>query len=73
MPKLKSHRGAKKRFTKTAKGKIKHKAAGMRHLLTGMSSKRSRSGRKKKTLGATDTKTIYRLLQVILPLYQSFY
>lgn len=33
MPKLKTHRGAAKRFRFTGKGKIKHKKAGLRHLL----------------------------------------
>jgi len=42
MPKLKSHSGAKKRFRKSKGGKWLHRKAGRRHLLTGMSSKRSR-------------------------------
>ncbi len=33
MPKLKTHSGAKKRFKKTGKGKIKRARAGRRHLL----------------------------------------
>jgi len=36
MPKIKSHRGAAKRFWVTATGKVKHKKTGLRHLLTGM-------------------------------------
>ena len=43
MPKMKSHSGAKKRFKKTASGKWLHRKAGLRHLLTGMSSKRGRT------------------------------
>ncbi|MFK7928585.1 MAG: 50S ribosomal protein L35 [Myxococcota bacterium] len=31
MPKMKTHRGAAKRFSKTGSGKIKFKHAGMRH------------------------------------------
>ncbi|MFH1380068.1 MAG: 50S ribosomal protein L35 [bacterium] len=62
MPKLKSHSGAKKRFKKTASGKIKYKMAGARHLLTGMSTKRSRKLAKKKILQKTDARTINRLL-----------
>lgn len=46
MPKLKSHSGAKKRFRFSAKGKVKYKKAGARHLLSGMSSKRGRFLRK---------------------------
>ncbi|HCW92371.1 MAG TPA: 50S ribosomal protein L35, partial [Flexistipes sinusarabici] len=33
MPKLKSHRGAAKRFKITASGKVKHKKQGLRHIL----------------------------------------
>lgn len=35
MPKIKSHSGAKKRFTVTKSGKIKRGHAGKRHLLNG--------------------------------------
>ncbi len=34
MPKIKTHRGAAKRFKKTATGKIKHFSAGSSHILT---------------------------------------
>ncbi|MCO4747748.1 MAG: 50S ribosomal protein L35 [Proteobacteria bacterium] len=33
MPKMKSHRGAKKRFSLTGKGKVKFKHAFLRHCL----------------------------------------
>ena len=33
MPKMKTHRGAAKRFTKTGSGKIKFKHANLRHCL----------------------------------------
>ncbi len=42
MPKLKTHRGAKKRFSYTGTGKIKRFRAGGSHLLTHKSSKRKR-------------------------------
>ena len=42
MPKMKSHRGAAKRFKKTASGGFKHKQSHLRHLLTNQSSKRKR-------------------------------
>ncbi|HAF96033.1 MAG: 50S ribosomal protein L35 [Elusimicrobia bacterium GWC2_51_8] len=42
MPKIKSHSGSKKRFRRTASGKWLHRKSGLRHLLTGMSSKRGR-------------------------------
>ena len=42
MPKLKTHRGAKKRLRVTATGKIKRSKAFGRHILTKKSSKRKR-------------------------------
>lgn len=42
MPKQKTHKGAAKRFKKTAKGKIKRRKAGHSHILTKKSSKRKR-------------------------------
>ncbi|MFH1282750.1 MAG: 50S ribosomal protein L35 [bacterium] len=62
MPKMKTHKGAKKRFKKTSSGCIVHKKAGARHLLTGMSTNRSRHLRKKNKLNKTDAKNISRFL-----------
>ena len=45
MPKMKTHKGTKKRFRLTAKGKVKHRAAGTSHLATRMSQKRKRNQR----------------------------
>lgn len=42
MPKLKTHRGAAKRFRTTATGKIKRGHSHARHILTKKSSKRKR-------------------------------
>ena len=42
MPKLKTHRGARKRFKVTASGKIKRSKAFGRHILTKKSPKRKR-------------------------------
>jgi large subunit ribosomal protein L35 len=42
MPKMKSHRGAAKRFKRTASGKIVRSKQGKRHILTKKSSKRKR-------------------------------
>ena len=38
MPKIKTNRGAAKRFKLTGSGKIKRKKAGLRHILTKQSS-----------------------------------
>ena len=43
MPKLKSHKGAQKRFRLTATGKIKRGHSHARHILTKKSSKRKRN------------------------------
>ena len=42
MPKLKTHKGAAKRFKKTGSGGYKHKQSFARHILTKKSSKRKR-------------------------------
>lgn len=42
MPKLKTHKGAAKRFKKTATGKIKRSKAFRRHILTSKETKRKR-------------------------------
>ncbi|MCK8158070.1 50S ribosomal protein L35 [Erwinia amylovora] len=47
MPKIKSVRGAAKRFKKTASGGFKRKHANMRHILTKKSTKRKRHLRPK--------------------------
>ena len=43
MPKLKTHKGTKKRFRLTAKGKVKHRSAGTSHLASCKSHKRKRN------------------------------
>ena len=43
MPKMKTHKGTKKRFRLTATGKVKHRAAGTSHLASRMSAKRKRN------------------------------
>ncbi|MDI6640732.1 MAG: 50S ribosomal protein L35 [Elusimicrobiota bacterium] len=62
MLKVKTHSGAKKRFHITATGKIKHKQAGQRHLLTGMSANRGRRLRKLNLLNKTEKKIIEKCL-----------
>jgi len=47
MPKLKTHKGAAKRFKKTGTGKIKRHKANLRHILT------SKAKKRKKRLGAS--------------------
>ncbi len=42
MPKLKSHRGAAKRFIKTKSGHLKHRRAARNHILTKRTTKNKR-------------------------------
>lgn len=65
MPKLKTNRGAAKRFKKTASGKIKAKRAYARHILTKKSSRRKRVLRRPKLIEKTDIKGIKTLLPYI--------
>ena len=63
MPKMKTHSGAKKRFSITKSGKVKHKKMGLRHLMTGMSSNRGR----KLTHSAILDKTNDAKMRIFLP------
>jgi large subunit ribosomal protein L35 len=50
MPKLKTHKGVKKRFKVSATGKVSHKRAGSSHLMSHKSGKQVRRLRKKSIL-----------------------
>jgi large subunit ribosomal protein L35 len=50
MPKIKTHKGAKKRFKVSANGKVSHKRCGSSHLNSHKSGKRIRRLRKKSIL-----------------------
>lgn len=65
MPKLKTNRGAAKRFKKTGTGKIKAKRAFARHILTKKSAKRKRALRTGKFIEHGDVKGIKALLPYI--------
>jgi len=62
MPKIKSHRGAGKRFNITGGGKVKYKKQGLRHLLTGMPSARGRHLRKAAYLNKVDAAVVKTIL-----------
>lgn len=62
MPKMKTHSAAKKRFSITATGKVKHKQAHKSHLLTHESSKGKRKLRGTKMVHDSDEKQIKKLL-----------
>ncbi len=63
MPKLKSNRGAKKRFRVTASGGVKRRGAYRNHILTKKSPKRKRKLRVSATmLKACDARLAKRML-----------
>ena len=63
MPKMKTHKGAKKRFKLTASGKVKRFKAYKSHILTKKTSKRKRRLRQAGIVQTTgDTKRVKRLL-----------
>ncbi len=62
MPKIKTNRGAAKRFRFTATGKIKRRKSGLRHILTNKSRKRKNSLSKDVFVASSDTKSIERLI-----------
>ncbi len=62
MPKIKTRRGAAKRFRKTGSGKIRRSKAYRRHILTKMSSKRKRQLRRATLVDAADAPRVRRQL-----------
>ncbi|MGB9679965.1 MAG: 50S ribosomal protein L35 [Thermoanaerobacteraceae bacterium] len=62
MPKMKSHRGAAKRFKVLKSGRIKRAKAYRRHILNKKTSKRKRHLRKATYFVSADIKNIKRLL-----------
>jgi large subunit ribosomal protein L35 len=62
MPKMKSSRGAMKRFKVTASGKVKRSRSGKSHLLSSKSKKRKRRLRQTTLVSASETKTIRKLI-----------
>ena len=63
MPKLKSHRGARKRFSVTGSGKVKRNKAFKSHILTKKTSKRKRNLRRSTTVATNgEAKNLKRLL-----------
>lgn len=62
MPKLKTHKGTKKRFRLSASGKAMHRSAGTSHIASRMSQKRIRKLRGTSTLADAEVKRITRAL-----------
>ncbi len=62
MPKLKTHRGAAKRFKSTANGKFKRSKAFKSHILTKKTTKRKRQLDTPTTASAADQGRLERML-----------
>ncbi len=62
MPKLKTHKGAAKRFKVTKSGKVKITHMNRRHILTRHDRKYKRGLRKPGYLGSANTPTVKKLL-----------
>jgi large subunit ribosomal protein L35 len=65
MPKMKTHKGTKKRFRLTATGQAKHRQAGTSHLAARMSKKRRRNLRGTKVL---DKPMLYQIHRALAPI-----
>ena len=63
MPKMKTHRGAAKRFKKTGTGKIVRSRRNKQHILTKKSPKRKRHLRKGALVSPADAKRIRQMIQ----------
>ncbi len=62
MPKIKTNRGAAKRFSRTASGGFKRNKSHRRHILTKKSTKRKRHLRSPSLLHAADTRVARRMI-----------
>jgi len=63
MPKMKTHRGAAKRFKKTGSGKIKFKHAYLRHCLEHKQKSTKKGLMKSGVMKSVDAKRIRRMIQ----------
>jgi large subunit ribosomal protein L35 len=62
MPKMKTHSGAKKRFRKTASGKLRGRHSFSTHILEKKSPKRKRQHRKPSVVSDHDRDAVRKLL-----------
>ena len=62
MPKIKTHRGAAKRFSKTGGGKVRRNHAYTSHILTKKSPKRKRNLRKAAIMDKGDAARVAQLI-----------
>lgn len=62
MPKIKTNRGAAKRFRKTASGRIRRNKAFTSHILTKKTTKRKRNLRQADLVSPADERNVSRLI-----------
>ena len=62
MPKMKTHRGAAKRFKRTASGKFKRAKSNKQHILTKKTTKRKRKLRQTTLIDGVDAKRVRQML-----------
>ncbi|WP_303901101.1 50S ribosomal protein L35 [Thiohalomonas denitrificans] len=62
MPKMKTNRGAAKRFKRTASGGFKRNQSHRRHILTKKSTKRKRQLRSPSTVHEADVRLVAKML-----------
>jgi large subunit ribosomal protein L35 len=62
MPKIKTNRGAAKRFSLTANGKVKRKKAFKSHILTSKSTKRKRKLRSGAYVPEVEAKNVKKMI-----------
>jgi large subunit ribosomal protein L35 len=64
MPKLKTNKGAAKRFKKTGTGGFKRKQSHRRHILTKKTTKRKRQLRSPKLVASSDVPMVRQMLKL---------
>ena len=62
MPKMKTHRGAAKRFKRTKSGKFKRAKSNKQHILTSKTTKRKRGLRQQTEVSSADARRVQRML-----------
>jgi large subunit ribosomal protein L35 len=65
MPKIKTNRGAAKRFSKSASGKFKHRQSFRSHILTKKSTKRKRHLRHTLVTSGSEQAALRRMLPYV--------
>ena len=62
MPKMKTHRGAAKRFKTTGTGKVVRNMSHKQHILTSKTTKRKRRLRQQTLISSADARRVQRML-----------